>query len=60
MGKIALFKFAMKLVPIAIMVYKEIQAAKEDDGEVDTDETIAIIEKFMKALFKAFTGEEIE
>jgi len=59
MDKVALFRFALKLVPITLMVYKEIQAAKEDDGKVDNDETVAIIEKFMTAVFKAFTGQAI-
>jgi len=59
MGKIALFKFAMKLVPIAYNVYRDIQKAKEDDGEVDGEEIAEIIRNFVKGLYKSFTGEEL-
>ena len=58
MGKIQLFAFILKLIPLLLKAFKLIQEAKEDDGKVSWDEIAEIVEIIGRDLFEKVTGEE--
>jgi len=48
MGKLNLIKLIISLIPCAIMAFKMVGDAKEDDGEVSWDEILVIVEAVFK------------
>ena len=59
MNKAKLFLTLLRLVPIILSTYEKVMQAKEDDGKLDPQEIMEIIDYFSKAVYKLVTGQEL-